>query len=81
MAVIQANDTKQRIIEKLEGLPAEKLGSVLDYVQFLSLGRDAPDWELEPGPLSARELELSQEALNDHQPDVPHSEVRKMLGM
>jgi hypothetical protein len=76
MAVIE--DTKQQIIERLDLVPAEKLSSVLDYVQFLSLDGD---WSLDPSPLTEREPELVQEARDDPRPDVPHSEVRKMLGM
>jgi hypothetical protein len=72
------DDTKQQIIEKLDAVPAEKLSSVLDYVQFLSVDQD---WSLDPSPLTERERELVQEARDDPRPDVPHSEVRKMLGM
>jgi hypothetical protein len=76
MAVIE--DTEQQIIERLDLVPAEKLSSVLDYVQFLSLDGD---WSLDPSPLTERERELVQEALDDPRPDVSHSEVLKMLGM
>jgi hypothetical protein len=71
-------DTKWQIIARLDDVPAEKLGSVLDYVEFLSAERYG--W-LDTSPLTERELELVQEALDDPRPDVPHSEVRKMLGM
>ena len=53
-------------------------GSVLDFVRFVSLDQD---WWLDSSPLTERERELVQEALDDPRPDVPHSEVRKMLGM
>jgi hypothetical protein len=77
MPVIE--DTKQQIIEKLNDVPADKLGSVLDFVRFVSLGEDCTEWSLEPGPLTERERELAQEALDDPRPDVPDSDVRKML--
>jgi hypothetical protein len=73
-----AVNSKQRIIERLEDVPEEKLGSMLDYVEFLSAQHYG--W-LDPSPLTERELELVQEALDDPRPDVPDSEVRKMLGM
>ncbi|HEV1283760.1 MAG TPA: hypothetical protein VNU44_00550 [Bryobacteraceae bacterium] len=76
MSVIE--DTKQLIIEKLDSVPAEKLGSILNYVEFLSA--EHYGW-LDPSPLTERERELVQEALDDPRPDVPDSEVRKMLGM
>ncbi|HEV1286993.1 MAG TPA: hypothetical protein VNU44_16850 [Bryobacteraceae bacterium] len=76
MSVIE--DTKQLIIEKLDSVPAEKLGSILDYVEFLSVGQD---WSLDTSPLTERELELIQEARDDPRPDVPDSEIQKMLGM
>jgi hypothetical protein len=72
------DDTKQQIIEKLNDVPADKLASVLDFVRFISLDQD---WSLDPSPLTERELELVQEARDDPRPRVPHSEVRKMLGM
>lgn len=78
MAVIEQNETKQRIIERLDAVPAEKLGSVLDYVEFLSTDQD---WSLDPAPLTERERELVQEARDDPRPNVPDSEVRKMLGI
>jgi hypothetical protein len=78
MPVIEQEDTKQQIIERLDAVPPEKLRSVLDYVQFLSVDRD---WSLDPSPLTERELELVQEARDDPRPNVPHSEIRKMLGM
>ena len=78
MAVIDQNDTKQQIIERLDSVPAEKLGGILDYVQSLSLDQD---WSLDPSALTDRERELIQEALDDPRPAVPDSEVRKMLGM
>jgi sulfur carrier protein len=71
-------DTKQQIIEKLDSVPAEKLGSILDYVAFLSVDHD---WLLDSSPLTERELELVQEARDDPGPNVSHSEIRKMLGM
>jgi hypothetical protein len=79
MAVIE--DTKQQIIEKLNDVPAEKLRSVLEYVAFVALDDDRKEWLLEPDRLTERERELVQEALDDPRPDVPDSEVRKMLGM
>ena len=75
MTVIE--DTKQQIIERLDSVPVEKLGSILDFVQFLSLH---PDWSLDASPQTERERELVQEALDDPRPDVPDSEVRKILG-
>jgi hypothetical protein len=71
-------DTKQQIIERLDDVPAEKLGSILDYVEFLSVGQD---WSLDTSPLTERELALVQEARDDPRPDVPDSEIQKMLGM
>jgi hypothetical protein len=79
MAVIE--DTKQQIIEKLNDVPAEKLRSVLEYVAFVAMDEDRREWLLEPDRLTERERELVQEALDDPRPDVPDSEVRKMLGM
>jgi len=71
-------DTKQQIIEKLNDVPADKLRSVLDFVKFVSLDQDC---RLNPSPLTERERELVQEARDDPRPDVPDSEVRKMLEM
>ncbi len=81
MPVIEQNDTKRQIIEKLNDVPADKLRSVLDFVRFVSL--DEGSWEcmLDPSPLTERERELVQEALEDPRPHVSHEEVRKMLGM
>jgi hypothetical protein len=79
MAVIEENDTKRQIIEKLDSVPADKLASVLDFVDFISLRGE--DWVLDPAPLTDRERELVQEALDDPRPDIPHSEVVKMLGL
>jgi hypothetical protein len=72
------DDTKQQIIEKLNDVPADKLRSVLDFVKFVSLDEG---WSLDPSPLTERERELIQEARDDPRPDVPDSEVRKMLEM
>jgi hypothetical protein len=74
-------DTKQQIIERLNDVPADKLRSVLEYVAFVAMDDDRREWLLEPDHLTERERELVQEALDDPEPDVPHSEVRKMLGM
>ena len=71
-------DTKQQIIERLADVPEEKLRSVLDYVEFLSAERYG--W-LDMSPLTERERELVQGALEDPRPDVPHSEVRRALGI
>ena len=71
-------DTKQQIIEKLNDVPADKLTSVLDFVRFVSIDEG---WSLDTSPLTERELELIEEARNDPRPDIPDSEVRKMLGM
>jgi len=79
MTVIE--DTKQQIIERLNDVPADKLRSVLEYVAFVAMDDDRREWLLEPDHLTERERELVQEALDDPEPDVPHSEVRKMLGM
>jgi hypothetical protein len=76
-----AVDTKQQIIERLDDVPEEKLRSVLEYVAFIAMDEDRKEWLLEPDHLTERERELIQEALDDPEPDVPHSEVRKMLGM
>ena len=81
MAVIERNETKRQIIERLDDVPAEKLRSVLEYVAFISMDEDRKEWLLEPDHLTERERELVQEALDDPRPDVPDSEVRKMLGM
>lgn len=74
-------DTKQQIIERLNDVPADKLRSVLEYVAFVAMDDERREWLLEPDHLTERERELVQEALDDPEPDVPHSEVRKMLGM
>jgi hypothetical protein len=74
-------DTKQQIIEKLNDVPADRLRSVLEYVAFIAMDEDRKEWLLEPDHLTERERELIQEALDDPRPDVPDSEVRKMLGM
>ena len=79
MTVIE--DTKQQIIEKLNDVPADKLRSVLEYVAFVALDDHRKEWLLEPDHLTERERELVQEAFDDSRPDVPDSEVRKMLGM
>jgi len=79
MAVLE--DTKQQIIERLNDVPADKLRSVLEYVAFVAMDEDRREWLLEPDHLTERERELIQEARDDPRPDVPHSEVRKMLGM
>lgn len=79
MPVIE--NTKQQIIEKLNDVPADKLRSVLEYVAFVAMDGDRKEWLLEPDHLTDRERELVQEALDDPRPDVPDSEVRKMLGM
>jgi hypothetical protein len=76
MQVIE--DTKQQIIERLNDVPPDKLGNVLDFVTFISLHEG---WSLDLSPLTERELELVQEARDDPRSDVPDSEVRKMLGM
>jgi hypothetical protein len=81
MAVVEQNETKQQIIEKLNDVPADKLRSVLEYVAFIAMDEDRKEWLLEPDHLTDRERELVQEALDDPRPDVPDSEVRKMLGM
>jgi hypothetical protein len=81
MPVVEQNETKQQIIERLNAVPAEKLRSVLDYVKFMSLDDGSKAWLLEPDHLTDRERELVQEALDDPRPDVPDSEVREMLGM
>jgi hypothetical protein len=80
MPVVET-DTKQQIVEGLDKVPAEKLRSVLEYVKFVSLDEDKREWLLEPDHLTDGERELVQEALQDPRPDVPHSEIRKMLGM
>jgi hypothetical protein len=74
-------DTKQQIIGKLEDVPAEKLRSILEYVAFVALDEDRKEWLLEPDHLTEREQELIRVALDDPRPDVPDSEIRKMLGM
>ncbi len=79
MTVIE--ETKQQIIEKLNDVPSDKLRSVLEYVAFIAMDDDRKEWLLEPDRLTERERELVQEALDDPRPDVPDSEVRKMLGM
>jgi hypothetical protein len=71
-------DTKQQIIEELNTVPADKLPGILEYVRSVSINEE---WSLDPSPLTERELELIQEALDDPRADVPHSEVRKMLGL
>lgn len=60
-------------------MPADKLRSVLEYVAFVAMDEDRREWLLEPDRLTERERELVQEALDDPRPDVPDSEVRKML--
>jgi hypothetical protein len=80
MPVVET-DTKQQIVEELDKVPAEKLRSVLEYVKFVSLAEGSRDRLLEPDYVTDRERELIQEALDDPEPDVAHSEVRKMLGM
>ncbi|MGA3188871.1 MAG: hypothetical protein ABSF22_17335 [Bryobacteraceae bacterium] len=81
MPVIEQNETKRQIIEKLDDVPADKLRSVLEYVAFIAMDEDRKEWLLEPDHLTERERELVQEALDDPRPNVPDSEVRKMLGM
>jgi hypothetical protein len=81
MPVIEQNDTKRQIIEKLNDVPADKLRSVLEYVAFVAMDEERKEWLLEPDHLTEREREAIQEALDDPRPDVPDSEVRKMLGM
>jgi hypothetical protein len=74
-------DTKQQIIEKLNDVPPDRLRSVLEYVAFIAMDDERKEWLLEPDHLTEREREAIQEALDDPRPDVPDSEVRKMLGM
>jgi hypothetical protein len=81
MPVIEQNDTKQQIIEKLNDVPVDRLRSVLEYVAFMAMDEDRKESLLDPDHLTERERELVKEALDDPRPDVPHSEVRKMLGM
>jgi phenylpyruvate tautomerase PptA (4-oxalocrotonate tautomerase family) len=81
MPVIEQNDTKRQIIEKLNDVPADKLRSVREYVAFIAMDEDRKEWLLEPDHLTEREQELIQEALDDPRPDVSDAEVRKMLGM
>jgi hypothetical protein len=80
MPVVET-DTKRQMIEKLDTVPPEKLRSVLECVKFISLDEDKREWLLEPDDLTDGERELVQEALQDPRPDVPHSQIRKMLGM
>ena len=84
MRTIEEMTTKQRIIEKLDALPAHELETVLDYVQFLMLdpvSKSMLSAPIEDERLSDRERDLIQDAVDNPRPGISDEEFRKELGM
>jgi len=82
MTVIE--DTKQQIIERLDLVPAEKLGSVLDFVQFSAMdpvSRSLSTCLVEDEPLRDDARQLIEEAFNETRPGIPDEQIRQELGL
>ena len=84
MATIEAKDTKQQIMEKLDELPVETLRGILTYVQFVSMdpvSRSLLTCGVEDEQLREGQLNLVEESLNDPSPRISNEQMRKELGL
>jgi len=77
-------DTKQQIIERLNDVPADKLGSVLEYVAFIamdSVSRSLLTCSVDEEVLKDDAKELIEEAFNEPRPGIPDEQIRRELGL
>ncbi len=77
-------DAKQQIIERLNDVPADKLGSVLEYVAFVAMdpvSRSLLTCSVDEEVLQDDAKELIEEAFNEPRPDIPDDQIRRELGL
>ena len=82
MQVIE--DTKQRIIDRLNDVPAEKLSSVLDYVTFVAMdpvSRSLLNCPVDEKPLRDGARTLIEAAASEPRPGIPDEQIRRELGL
>jgi sulfur carrier protein len=77
-------DTKQQIIKRLNDVPADKLGSVLEYVAFIamdSVSRSLLTCSVDEEVLQDDAKELIEEAFNEPRPGIPDEQIRRERGL
>jgi hypothetical protein len=77
-------DTKQRIIERLNDVPPDKLRGVLEYVAFVAMdpvSRSLLTCPVDEEVLQDDAKELIEEAFNEPRPGIPDEQVRRELGL
>lgn len=84
MAVIEENDTKRQIMEKLDRLPPDVLRGVLTYVQFLSMdsvSRSLLTCDVDEEPLREDALGDIENSLKDPRPRISDEQMSEELGL